>query len=79
MIISLSDLLDGIRRRKITLGIVDTEERTDAMRNDGSRRMPGKRAMLARMEKRALAAGVTAGSLLEQGEWTFLVFGSPID
>lgn len=59
MIISLSDLLGGIRRRKAELGIVDTEERTDAMRNEGSRRSSGKRAMLARIEERAREAGVT--------------------
>lgn len=59
MIISLSDLLDCIRRRKAELGIVETEERTDAMRNSGARRTPGKRAMLARIDERARDAGVT--------------------
>ena len=38
MIITLSDLLAGIRERKAALGIIDTPERTDAMRNSGSRR-----------------------------------------
>lgn len=58
MIISLSDFLNGIRQRKADLGITDTPERTEAMRNDGSRRTARKRAMLARIDDRARAAGV---------------------
>ena len=58
MIITLSDLLSGIRERKAALGIVDTPERTESMRNRGTRRTPEKRAMLARIEERARAAGI---------------------
>lgn len=58
MIISLSDFLNGIRQRKADLGIIDTPERTEAMRNDGSRRTARKRAILARIDDRAHAAGV---------------------
>ncbi|MGZ0070270.1 hypothetical protein ACT9ST_00990 [Sphingobium limneticum] len=39
------------------LGIIDTPERTDAMRNSGSRRTARKRAMLARIEERSRDAG----------------------
>lgn len=59
MIITLSDLLAGIRERKAALGIIDTPERTEQMRNTGSRRTACKLAMLERIEKRARATGVT--------------------
>lgn len=55
--ISLDDLLAGIRERKAALGIVDSPELTDAMRNSGERRTARKRAMLARIDERARAAG----------------------
>lgn len=58
MIVALADLLAGIRDRKALLGIVDTAERTEAMRNNGRRRTPEKRAMLARIDARADAVGV---------------------
>lgn len=58
MIITLSDLLTGIRERKAALGIIDTPERTDAMRNSGSRRTARKRAMLARIEERSVVSRV---------------------
>jgi len=58
VIISLSDLLDGIRQRKANLGIVDTAERTEAIRNDGIRRTARKRDMLARIDERAREAGI---------------------
>ncbi len=58
MIITLSDLLSGIRDRKALLGIVDTPERTEAMRNKGCNRTPKKRVMLARVDARARDAGV---------------------
>ena len=38
--------------------IIDTPERTDAMRNDGSSPTPQKREMLARIDARAHDAGV---------------------
>jgi len=58
MIIALADLLAGIRGRKALLGIVDTVERTETMRNNGRRRTPEKRAMLACIDVRAHAVGV---------------------
>ncbi len=58
MIVPLSDFLAGIRERKAELGIIDTPERTEAMRNTGARRTPQKRAMLKRMDERASDAGV---------------------
>lgn len=59
MIISLFDLLNGIRQRKADLGITDTPERTEAMRNDGHRRTARKRTVLARIDERARTAGAT--------------------
>ncbi|WP_000309643.1 hypothetical protein, partial [Bacillus cereus] len=53
-----SDLLSGIRDRKVQLGIVDMPERTEAMRNKGCNRTPQKRAMLARADARARDGGV---------------------
>ncbi|RSU54116.1 hypothetical protein DAH51_20435 [Sphingobium yanoikuyae] len=58
MIITLSDLLAGIRDRKVQLGIVDTPECTEAMRNKGCNRTLQKRAMLARINVRARDADV---------------------
>jgi hypothetical protein len=58
MNIALADLLGGIRDRKAMLGIVDTIDRTEAMRNNGRRRTPKKRAMLERIDARADAVGV---------------------
>lgn len=58
MEVILAELLEGIRERKRLLGIVDTPERTEAMRNRGSRRTSQKRELLARIEARAREAGV---------------------
>lgn len=58
MNISLSGLLAGIQERKAELGIVDTFESTERMRNNGSRRTLRKRAMLAMIDERAQAAGI---------------------
>ena len=58
MVIALFDLLSAIRRRKADLAVADTPERTDELRNNGSRRTPQKRAALARIEERAHCAGV---------------------
>lgn len=58
MNITLSDLLSRIRARKAELGIVDTAETTEAMRNRGTRRTREKRALLARSEARAREAGI---------------------
>lgn len=60
MIIAFSDLLDGIRKRKADLGIVNTPESTEAMRNRGITRTPAKREMLKRIDERAAAAGKNA-------------------
>lgn len=59
--ITLAELLAGIRERKALLGIVDTVERTEAMRNNGRRRSPEKRAMLARIDERARAQSIVDG------------------
>lgn len=56
--ITLDELLAGIRQRKAALGIVDSQEWTEAMRNSGSLRTPQKRALLARIEARAREVGV---------------------
>ena len=58
MIITLSDLLAGIRARKTTLGIIDTPERAKQMRNTGLRRTPRKRARRDRIDERTRAVGV---------------------
>lgn len=58
MTVTLSDLLAGIRERKAALGIVDSDERTESMRNRGGHRTAAKRTMLERIENRALAAGL---------------------
>lgn len=60
MIVTLSELLAGIRERKAALGIIDTPDRTEQMRNAGSRRTASKRAMLDRIDERARAAGVVS-------------------
>lgn len=46
-------------QRKRELGIADTEEYTEAMRNKGGNRTPEKRELLRRMAERARAAGKT--------------------
>jgi len=59
MVTTLEGFLEGIRQRKAELGLVDTPERTEAMRNKGARRTEDKRAMLARIDERARQAGIT--------------------
>lgn len=59
-VVSLDEFLARIRERKAALGIVDRPELTDAMRNSGERRSSRKRAMLARIDERARAAGKEA-------------------
>ena len=49
--------LERVRARKAELGIVDDEASIESLRNDGARRKPGKREMLAHIEARARAAG----------------------
>jgi len=56
--ISLQEHLERVRARKRELGIVETPETVDAMRNKGELRTPEKRELLRRIEERARAAGV---------------------
>ena len=55
---NLQDYLAKIEARKAELGLLDTPERTDAMRNKGGNRTPEKRELLRRIEERARAAGL---------------------
>jgi hypothetical protein len=45
-------------KRKAELGIIDSPERTEALRNKGLNRTPEKRELLRRAQERAIAAGV---------------------
>ncbi|MBB2164352.1 hypothetical protein HLH26_07315 [Gluconacetobacter sp. 1b LMG 1731] len=54
----LDSFLAEVRARKAQLGLIDTPERTEAMRNRGGRRTPEKRALLRRIDERARAAGL---------------------
>lgn len=58
MEVTLAEFLAGIRKRKAALGIEDTPEETDRLRNSGTRRTAKKRARLVRIAERARAAGV---------------------
>lgn len=58
MIVTILEHLERIRARKAEQGIVDSPERTEAMRNSGLRRTARKRAILARISERSRAAGV---------------------
>lgn len=55
---NLDSFLAEVRARKRQLGLVDTPERTEAMRNRGENRTPEKRALLRRIEERAREAGL---------------------
>jgi hypothetical protein len=55
--ISMADFAAETEARKRELGLVDDEAITEDLRNKGSARTPKKRAFLARIEKRAIAAG----------------------
>ena len=57
--VNLGDLLERTRKRKLELGLAETPDGTEAMRNKGARRTPEKRELLRRTEARAKAAGVT--------------------
>ncbi len=54
---SLFDFLARIEARKAALGIVETPERAEALRNKGENRTPEKRELLRRCAERARAAG----------------------
>ncbi|MCC4234583.1 hypothetical protein ACFOKF_02165 [Sphingobium rhizovicinum] len=60
MIVTLDEHLARIRARKVELGIVDSPERTEAMRNSGLRRTARKRAALARIAERSHAVCIIA-------------------
>lgn len=57
--VTLSELLDAIEARKAAIGLRDTPEMTEALRNKGARRTAEKRELLKRVEDRARAAGKT--------------------
>lgn len=54
---TLHQFLSGIRLRKAALGMADTPDEIEAMRNKGGRRTPEKRELLRRLEGRAREAG----------------------
>jgi hypothetical protein len=58
--IALRTLLERTEKRKAALGLVDTAEATEALRNKGARRTPQKRELLQRAEERAKAADLKA-------------------
>lgn len=55
--LTLEELLAAIEARKAALGLRDTPDTTEALRNKGAGRTPEKRELLKRAENRALAAG----------------------
>lgn len=55
--ISMAKLRDHVEARKREIGWVDDDASTDALRNKGGNRTPEKRASLARIDARAIAAG----------------------
>jgi hypothetical protein len=56
--ITLDEHLARVSARKAELGIEDTEEQTEAMRNKGGSRTPEKRELLGRTAQRAIDAGL---------------------
>ncbi|MDO9501546.1 hypothetical protein [Falsiroseomonas sp.] len=57
--LTLAELQMKIEARKAELGLTDTPEQTEALRNKGANRTPEKRELLRRIEQRAKAAGRT--------------------
>ncbi len=55
---TLDRFLADIKARLADLGMKDTPEEVEAMRNKGRRRTPEKRELLRRVEERARAAGL---------------------
>jgi hypothetical protein len=55
--ITLTALREQVERKKAAIGWVDDEANTATLRNAGLVRTPVKRALLARIEARAKAAG----------------------
>lgn len=58
---SLREHLERVAVRKVELGIRETPESVDAMRNKGGQRTDSKRELLRRTEERAQAAGLRSG------------------
>ena len=56
--VDLATHLERVRARKAELGLVDTPERVEALRNKGTNRTPEKRELMRRVEERAREAGV---------------------
>lgn len=54
----LEDYWAEIEQRKLSLGLQDTPERTEMLRNKGGNRTPDKRELLKRAEQRARDAGL---------------------
>lgn len=54
---SLFDFLARIEARKAALGIIETPERAESLRNKGRERTPEKQELLRRCAERARAAG----------------------
>jgi hypothetical protein len=57
MIVDFYAFVADVEQRQRDLGIDQSAEATERLRNKGGRRTPEKRAMLARMATRAEAAG----------------------
>jgi hypothetical protein len=57
VVIELDRLLGEVEARKAQLGLCDTPETLEALRNKGERRSPAKREMLRRAAARACASG----------------------
>lgn len=55
--ITLADFANQIEAKKLEIGMIDDAETTEVLRNKGTNRTPQKRALLKRIEERALAAG----------------------
>lgn len=55
--ISMAKLREHVEAKKREIGWVDDDTSTDALRNKGGNRSPEKRAFLARVDARAIAAG----------------------
>ena len=56
--VSLDEHLRRVRARRKELGLADSEEATEALRNKGHTRTPEKRALLRSIRRRALRAGL---------------------
>ncbi len=55
--ITLADFASQIEAKKLEIGMAEDAETIEGLRNKGTNRTPQKRALLARIEERAIAAG----------------------